>query len=29
LKRREMEGRACHCYADTKRLYAQLVAAAL
>jgi len=29
LKRREMERRACHCYADTKRLYAQLVGAAL
>jgi len=29
LKRREMERRACHCYADTKRLYERLVASVL
>ncbi len=29
LKRREMERMACHCYADMKRLYEQLVASAL
>lgn len=29
LKRREMERMACHCYADMKRAYAHLVAAAL
>jgi hypothetical protein len=29
LKRRDMEGIACHCYGDMKRLYDRLVASAL